>query len=145
MKFGVRVYNMCLRWFLVEISRYDFPRTIQEPLRRTLSNWWQHCLGSVHRRDAGNGPRMDRRGIIDKHKQTLSKMEEAPTGTSLWRRQRLCRTEVGTNSWLIDGPSTGFRLWGLNLTIEDYQGNVFGGFKGNISEKNLLQTLRYAT
>ena len=42
MKLGGRVHNMCLVLFVVETYGYDFPRTNQGPLRRTLAFW---CKG----------------------------------------------------------------------------------------------------
>ena len=51
MKFGRRVPNLCLSWFMVKTSGYDSPRTNQGPMRRTFSFWGQkHCLGGVHSR-----------------------------------------------------------------------------------------------
>ena len=42
MKFGGRVSNMCLSGFMGKTSGYDYPRTNQGPLRRTLAFW---CKG----------------------------------------------------------------------------------------------------
>ena len=51
MKFGGRVYFMCLSWLIVETSGYDSPWTNQGPFWRILSFFGQkHCLGSVHPR-----------------------------------------------------------------------------------------------
>ena len=63
MKFGGRVYNMCVRLFVFEISKYNSPKINIGPLRRTLARRRQHCLGSVTPRDAKDGSCMDRQGV----------------------------------------------------------------------------------
>ena len=45
MKLGGRVSNMCLSSFMVETSRYDYPRTNQGPLRRNFTRWIQTLAG----------------------------------------------------------------------------------------------------
>ena len=74
MKLGGRVHNMCLVLFVVETYGYDFPRTNQGPLRRTLARRRQQRMGSVQPRKARDGSCVDRWGIDAKLHPTLSKI-----------------------------------------------------------------------
>ena len=83
MKLGGRVHNMCLVLFVVETYGYDFPRTNQGPLRRTLAHSRQHCLDSVQPREAINSSCVDRRGFDTNFHPTLIQIDGSLAYTSL--------------------------------------------------------------